>query len=420
VLKNLVTLSAGEIVARAMHALAFVLLARALGKEALGQFGFAAAVTSYLLLIVTQGFDAVAIRTVSRSPGELRSFIENVIGLRLVLAGVVCGAILVDALVSGGHPTLNLLLLVLCLSYVGGAIAPRWGFLALERSRPIALAGVISQGFFLAGAVLVRAPSHVVWAAAAQGTGELAAALFLLRILSRSYGPLTPRLDRPFARRLVRDSWPVTLSLLLGNMMYNFDVVMLGAMGRGDEIGVYIACYRPISAFAPLLAALQASALPALARSYPDFSIERRRVRRLTWSTAGLMIAAALALALYAREILELLFGHEYGDGARILQVLACTLPLLGFRSLLRQVLVAFHLQHLDTTNIAAAAATNVLLDVALIPSLGALGCAISTVGSEIVFAALSAIAVRTRVDRMAPENAVHADLAAEAPRQLK
>ena len=63
-LKNLLTLSTGELVARGMHAVAFLLLARALGKEALGQFGFATAVTSYALLLVMQGFDAIAMRDV--------------------------------------------------------------------------------------------------------------------------------------------------------------------------------------------------------------------------------------------------------------------------------------------------------------------------------------------------------------------
>jgi len=68
VLKNLVTLGTGEVVARAMHAVGFILIARALGHQALGQFGLAVAVTSYVLLFVTQGFDQIAFCSFSACP----------------------------------------------------------------------------------------------------------------------------------------------------------------------------------------------------------------------------------------------------------------------------------------------------------------------------------------------------------------
>lgn len=399
-LKNLLTLGSGELVARGMHAVAFLLLARALGKEALGQFGFATAVTSYTLVLVMQGFDAIATRDVSRASGELKPYAENILGLRLLLAVVACAATGGYALLAGADRSPSRLLLILSISYVANAMTPRWSFLALEKSRPLALAGFISQSCFLVAAILIQSPSQVLWAAGAQVAGEALAALFLLWILMTRCGWLTVSFNRTFATRMIRQAWPVTLSLLLGNVMYNFDVVMLGAMGKGGEIGVYLACFRCVTVFTPLLTACQAAVFPFLARSYPNYETVRARVRWLTLAAVVALAAAGLLIGSFARELLTLLFGPDYGEGATILQVLVWVLPIQGFRMLLRQLLVTFHLQHLDTRNISYGVLTNIVLDLALIPRLGALGCAISTVSSEVVFSTLSELAVRGRVSR--------------------
>ena len=64
-LRNFLTLSAGEIAARGMHALAFLVLARVLKPAGLGTFELATAITTYALIVVLQGFDTIAIREVS-------------------------------------------------------------------------------------------------------------------------------------------------------------------------------------------------------------------------------------------------------------------------------------------------------------------------------------------------------------------
>jgi len=400
VLKNLLTLGTGELAARALHAVAFVLLARALGSVALGQFGFATAATSYVLLFVMQGFDAIAMRDVARANGELKAYTERILGLRLLLAVTACAATGGYVLLAGGQPTTSRLLLVLSVSYATNALTPRWSFLAIEQSRPLAVVGILSQSCFLLAAVFIQSPSQVLWAAAAQVACEALAAVLLLWTLMAQFGRLTVTVDARFARQLIRQSWPVTVSLVLGGMIYNFDVVMLGAMGKAVEIGVYLACYRCVTVFTPVLGAFQNAAFPWLARSYPDYALVRPRLRWLTLAGVVALGAAGLVIGAFARNLLALLFGPAYAEGAGILRVLVWILPVQGARALLRQVLVTFRLQHVDTRNLSYGVLTNIAISLALIPRLGALGCAISTVCAETVFLVFSALAVRARVAR--------------------
>src|SRR5207244_19912 len=101
-------------------------------------------------------FDPIATREVSRSTTELPSYVGNILGLRLVFALMAFGLTLIYVLASHSSDTVNRLLVILSLSYVVNALTPRWSFLALEHTFPLALAGFISQGCFLGAAM----PSH--------------------------------------------------------------------------------------------------------------------------------------------------------------------------------------------------------------------------------------------------------------------
>ncbi len=397
--KNFLTLGTGEVVARGIQAAAFLLLTRALGKAALSEFGFAMAVTSYVIILVQQGFDTMAIREIARTPAELTRFTGKIFGLRLTLASVAIAMVAAFSAIGGWHITANQLLVVLSVTYVTNALTPRWSLLAVEQSRPLALAGLISQSCFLGGVLLVHSPGQAHRAAVALVAGEALAAAFLWRALATRYGRLAVTFDRPFSKWLLRQSWPVSLSLLLGNLMYNFDVVALKGFGRGSEIGIYLACYRCVTVFAPVLGALQVSIYPSFARGYPKYADIRTRVARLSFCTFGVLAIAALLITVYARQILTLLFGREFEEGAPILRVLAWALPLQGVRAILRQVLFAFHLQRFDTRNLAYSAAANAGFDALLIPRWGALGCAVSTLVSEVALWAACQIVIRRKIN---------------------
>ena len=112
-----------------------------------------------------------------------------------------------DVLVSGPDRTQNRLVLILSISYAANTMAPRWSFLALEQSWPLAVTSVLPQACFLAAAIFIQSPSQLLWVAGAHLAGESPAALFLLRILMIRCGRLTVSFDRAFVGRMVRQSW---------------------------------------------------------------------------------------------------------------------------------------------------------------------------------------------------------------------
>lgn len=394
-LRNFLKLLTGEFAARALQALGMVILTRQLGKGGVGVYGLAAAIASYGQLGIMLGIDPIAIRGIQQKTLDPHTAAGRIFSLRLAAAAILVS---LAALYAFTGRYAGLVLLVLSLSYLANALTPRWLLLAAGDMRPLAIASVLSQGCFLA--VVVFAPHGAVIAAAGAAAGEgLAAAYCYWAAYCRS-GAMTLTWDPAFHRALLREARPVAISLVMGTMMTNFDVLALALLGRQDQIGLYVSAYRPLTFFAPLLAVLQNTILPQYASAWPDYSKIRAHVRLLGAATFLAMCAAAVILSWQAPLVLRLLFGAPFLEGTPLLRVLAWTLVPQGVRCVFRQVLYAFRLEQIDSWNVQGAVATNAVIDLALIPKFGALGCAISTVVSETVYLLATWDALRRRVMR--------------------
>ena len=222
--------------------------------------------------------------------------------------------------------------------------------------------------------------------ALAQVAGEVAAALYVWLTFNARCAHVRPSINILLMRRLLSETWPIFVSLLLGTMMYNFDIIALKLMNKTAEIGVYAASYRLITVFSPFLLAIQSSIYPEFSRAWPDFSRIRRTAINLSLTSFVALGSAGLLLCAFASPLLVLLYGEEFGSGARYLQVLSWILPIQGLRIISRQIVFAWRQQRVDTLNLAVAAITNVVLDILLIPDYGALGCAVSSLAAELVF----------------------------------
>ena len=151
-----------------------------------------------------------------------------------------------------------------------------------EMMTPLALASFISQFCFFLGALLVLNDSQAAFAALAQVAGEVVAALYVWLTFNARCGHVRPSIDILLMRRLLSETWPIFLSLLLGTMMYNFDIIALKLMNKTAEIGVYAATYRLITVFSPFLLAIQSGIYPEFSRAWPDFSRIRRTAINLS------------------------------------------------------------------------------------------------------------------------------------------
>ncbi len=397
-IRRFLTLGSGEALSRVLFLLAFIAIARGLGKVALGQFGLALSLTSYLVLAVQQGFDQIAMRSVARDPTLLGTYVRGLLGLRLLITTALYSLLLVYARWRAVPQPENVLLLILGLTCFTTALAPRWAFQVLSPSQ-FAISGILSQLVFCLGALAVFSGKGIYWAAVSYLIGDAVSAAYLLRAIQR-VSAASPSWTPPFWLSIIKESWPLSLSALLGILVYNFDILALGWLATPADLGLYLACYRCATVFAPLLSILQVSILPSYANAYPDRKLLRKGIWTVAIPSAIVAGFVAAVLTAFPQELLRLIYGSGYAGGAAVLRVLAWSLPVQAVRSILRQTLLAAHLQRLDTVNMSFAAATSILIDLILIPRLGPVACAISTISSEVVLLISSAAVLKLKVFR--------------------
>ena len=372
-IRQFLTLSAGEGAARGLHSIAFLLLARGVGPQALGEFGVAQATVSYGLMAVQRGLDLPAILRVTKEPGGAGALRAAMVRLRLPVFLV----LLVGALAWG-----NGLVLAMAGMWLAAALQPRWLLLARQKGQSVAVAAVVASFVFFAASA---AGLPLVWVAASLSVGELLGAWWLWREAGSDLVE-GPRIDGT----LQREAWPFFASLLLGNLLYNSDVFVLGALRDSVEVGLYVAAFRLITVISPILGALQNSSLPIFGNLYPDGAAAGKLAFRV-WSGSVLVsVGLGLVLALTAGVFVPLLYGEGFGAAVPLVAVLAAVLPVQVTRMVYRQALLAFKGEWRDLVHLGVSVGLSLTLNLVLAPVYGAMGCAISTVCAESCFAFLT------------------------------
>ncbi|HJR35179.1 MAG TPA: polysaccharide biosynthesis C-terminal domain-containing protein, partial [Gemmatimonadales bacterium] len=129
----------------------------------------------------------------------------------------------------------------------------------------------------------------------------------------------------------------------------------------------------------------QMTLLPAVTRAMGN----REQERALYHSAQAQVFAGVLPVAvggcLVAPRLVSFVFGAEYGPSVLPLQILLWALPIALFRNIAQGVMIAHGRQDQMLHTSLAGAASNLILNLVLIPPLGMAGAALVTVTTESV-----------------------------------
>ena len=193
-------------------------------------------------------------------------------------------------------------------------------------------------------------------------------------------------------RRNLHDAAPLAVTVLLVTLYAYIDIVMLGFLRPGPEVGYYVASTRILTIGLVVATILRAAMLPVLARLQSS-PVERQEAgehnARIVTAAGGLAAAGGFVLA---PEILEIIFGREFRGAAETLRILMACLLFMNAVEVFHTQLVAWRLQIQQMWIMAAGAVFNIALNSVLIPLYGMSGAASATLASTILILVLAAI----------------------------
>jgi PST family polysaccharide transporter len=203
------------------------------------------------------------------------------------------------------------------------------------------------------------------------------------------------RFDKERARTLLREGWVLILGGVAVSLYMRIDQVMLAQMipGAAGEaaVGVYSAAVRLSEAWYFVPGAIVTSTFSTIILTKKQSeTLYRARVQRLFKMVVLISYVFAIGLTLFSGLIIDILLGAEYAEAAPMLIVLAWAGVWTSLGVARNPMLHAENVVTISMQTTIMGAATNILLNIFMIPLWGAMGSAIATLIAQFVAAHLS------------------------------
>ena len=190
------------------------------------------------------------------------------------------------------------------------------------------------------------------------------------------------------SKEIVKYSWPLFFSGLMGFVLNWTDTVMIGYFtGSGSQVGIYNAAFPLAQTLNIFMSATTTIAFPIMSGLYADkkmkelSSFYKSNTRWvLTFTTP-----AFLLLFLFPEEIIALSFGSRFTDAAYALQILGAGFFVGSVVGPTGNLLKSSDNQKYVMYNSVVSTITNVLMNLILIPLIGIAGAAYASITSSLI-----------------------------------
>jgi O-antigen/teichoic acid export membrane protein len=278
-------------------------------------------------------------------------------------------------------------------------------FQAVERMGYVAAANVVmTAGTGLAGIALVLAGFRLV-ALAITGLAISVFALLLASYWGRRAALVGMRTDRARVRELARGSLPFWSTTIAFTFYLMIDSVILSIMEPSAVVGWYGVATRLFGTFLFVPSIIGTAWYPRLVTAFKeDGSRFADTARPYVEILAVISIPLCAAIAIGAKQAVQLLYGPAYAHAVPVLVVLAFCVPLTYLGTALYQVLCAVNRPIVMTKYLIVTCGLNVALNIVFIPMFGrvagngAMGSAVSLLVTEVFMTSCLFVAIGRRV----------------------
>jgi O-antigen/teichoic acid export membrane protein len=194
------------------------------------------------------------------------------------------------------------------------------------------------------------------------------------------------RFEKPYARNLLKQSWPLFFAFVVTTFYMQIDQLMIKHMLGSAETGLYAAAVRLSSACYAFPWLLLSSIFPALLRArLDDPPLFKRRIRSVYLLLIGMALFLVVPTWLLAGPVVRIIFGPAYAASAGVLVIHIGASLFVFMGSAGDKWLLGEGLQRYTAFNTATGAVVNVLINLWFIPRYGILGAAWATLISQAI-----------------------------------
>ena len=372
VAKNTFWLGVSNIGGRLLRAIVIIYAARVLGASEWGVFSYAVSLTAFLTIFTDIGVSPVMTREIAKLRGEpenQRRILSTAFFIKTVLLLLGLGVIFFATPYFMPNEKVRAILPLIAFIFAFDSIRD-FGF-SLVRSMEkmeweAALYLLTNLAIVVFGFIFLASSSTVISFTAAYTAGAGIGMLATVYALRHHLRGVFSGFSRKLVPYILGSGWPFTLSAILGILMIDMDVLIIGWLRSAEEVGLYSAAQRIVQLLYILPSILATSLLPTFSR------LAGRDEKKFKFGFEGALWAAySLAIPISIGGV----------DGEKI-----SLSPTFSFPAVILTGVIFTHNKQKQLAVYAAIGGiSNIVLDLLVIPRYGIGGAAVVTLFAQIL-----------------------------------
>ena len=389
VLKNAFWLNFGEITSRLIRAIVIIYAARIIGAADYGVFSYALNLAGLFTIFSDIGVSSILTREAAKNSESRTQYLSTAFFIKICLLILsIALVIFVAPFFTGIKEAIPLLSVIAFLLAFDSLRDFGFAFVrALEKMQVEAAikiftnVAIVALGF-LALSISATGRSFTIGYTLGSGLG-LAAIIWALKSQFRK---IFTHFKKELISPIISSAWPFALFGLLGGIMINTDMIMLGWFRSAGDWGFSAAAYKPVQLFWIFPALLASSFFPILSRLANKDNDKFRFVFEKALTAVFLIGLPLLAGGLIlGQNFIKIIYGAEYLPAIPVFRILLFTVLLIFPGALFGNAIFCYDKQKSLIGYFLLGALGNILFNFLLIPLWGINGAALSTIGTQII-----------------------------------
>lgn len=361
-------------------------LSRAVGQAGVGIYSYTWGISTLFVLLGTLGLTDYGVRAIAQvkddSAQRNRTF-SAIYRMQLVVAGVALLGYLAYALfIAGAEKPLALHMTLMSISCL---VNLDWALMGMDQFKPIALKNTLVKLAAAAAVFLFVKSADDLWIYALVWSGSTLLGCLLTWTNLRGLVAFVSVPWRDAFRHLL-PCLRLFLSVVAVNVYRTMDKVMVGAISGMAENGLYENAEKIIFSLASLISAVSAVRMPIMANRYArgEVAAVQKGLRQVMEIFLCFTIMTAVCLYVVGEDFAALFFGEAFRGSGTLMKYLGFSLIPIGLANAVRtHWLLPRGQDKVVVSSVTLGAVMNLVVNLLLIPSMGAMGAVIGTLAAE-------------------------------------
>lgn len=397
IVTNLFSLSAGEAISKALMFFIFIYLARVLGPENFGKFGFVISFIGVFYMTTQLGLDTFGAREIAKNQSKAGHYLNSILSIKTILGVINFAVLVMIVFFLPKDLDVKYMLLIYGLSIFSNAFLIEFYFQGKEKMEYLGIGKILrALTFVILALIFVKEPTHILIAPLVYVVGHFAANVFLFFIGFREQ---KFRFNISPFKKYLKVSVIMGLGFFFSSINFQIDRIILGFFDTFTNLGFYEAAVKVIYLFFISEAILWSAFLPIITKSYSEKRYFSKRFHYYSKITLFIGFFVFGFTFIFSDLIVSMLYGQDYLVAQSILRGLSFTVLLQFMKGLFVLPLIAVNKEKDFLKVIMFGAIVNVILNLILIPIYGITGAIVTANISNLVIVVFGYIIIRKELE---------------------